>query len=336
MQYGPANSQFAIRMAREAHDQGVTEISPQTIDGVFSMGAYWGRDLQKTSDWVMGKPPVDTTDYPIIGTLVNSLSINLARSNETKREFSRLMQDDKGYYMMPLNSYRDIPKKGAPYYGMDQKQFLDTQVNDEQRAFIYLTDGFEEQKEKLHPLYVAEEATKIIWDMQKEMVFGGIADSTEKPEKAKPGQPVEKKIFPVSPEERAQLDNILGMLSMWTQSNAMIAIKHKHWAAFEPFDTNLTLNELYAASPSVYNELMRRWGSAMPKKPHSKTRIPLYDPKKVAEMWPAVKAEILKNGYDAKLSAFEVDAKATSITKHEIPRSLLGAAAEPVESITAE
>jgi hypothetical protein len=123
-------------------------------------------------------------------------------------------------------------------------------LSPEERTYAVLQRHFRGNDQSAHPLNRANIIYRIDSGMRREMAErDGLINTA-------PGSRGES--IPFAPDKRAEMDNILGRLSAIEAWNALHLVGRPGWAAREVRDPQPVIDELRAASPEAYDEMMRR------------------------------------------------------------------------------
>jgi hypothetical protein len=246
LQYNAYSSAFAISWSQALQRVGVN-ISPMMIDWTLNNElAYWGREIRVSSDYVFSSRPPRWEDTPIIGTMLNRFRVIPGRGSASIDEFWALMGRGRGEFDEAHAGYDAMLRRGNPNAVMSYLAGLSR----EEVVYSVLMQHFSAQQKSAHPLTRANTIFRINSGMRREVAEPDGLISTDP---ATRGQAIA-----LSPAQRAQVDDILGRLSALEAWNSLHAIGRPGWAGREVRDPEPVLEELRAASPEAYGELMRR------------------------------------------------------------------------------
>ncbi len=246
MQFNAYSSEFAIQWGK------VLGVSPAKIDYALNNSvAYWGREVQVSSNYFLGKnrEAPKWTDMPIAGTMINRITLDPSRRSASVDEFWKQMGEGKGSFDQARAGYDASLRAGN---GTAVQAFL-AGIPEPERIFAVLDKHFKTAEKEAHPLNRAKAINAIDNAMRREMILDTLVDSTSK------GNP-EK--IPLTAAKKTEIHDILGRLSAIETWNALHDINIPGWGQRQTRDPGLVLRELEAASPQVYEEMMRRRGKA--------------------------------------------------------------------------
>jgi hypothetical protein len=242
MQFDAYSSQFAIEWAK------VLGVSPMKIDYALNNGiAYWGREIGVSSNYFYGRNREAPTwkDVPVVGTMVNRFTLDPARRSASVEQFWKEMGQGKGPFDQAVSGYDHTLKGG----NSEAVQAFLAGLDEPHRIYAVLNKHFKAKDKEAHPLNRAKIINAINTTMMREMILDRLVDSEFR------GDP--KKIS-LSPAKQTEVRDILGRLSALETWNALHDVGIPGWANGNMRDPQPVLNELQAASPQVFGEVMRR------------------------------------------------------------------------------
>ena len=251
MQFDAYSSEFAIQWAKALHKVGVN-VSPAYIDYALNNSmAYWGREVGVSSNYFFGRnrEAPKWTDVPIAGTIVNRVTLDPSRRSASVEEFWKIMGQGKGKFDRASAGYDHLLASGN---GAAVQAYL-AGLEEPERIYAVLDKHFKPGDKIAHPLKRAMSINAIDNTMRREMILGELIDTTSK------SQP---EAIALSPAKKRDIHDILGRLSALETWNAMHDIGIEGWGQRQSRPPALVLDELRAASPAVYDELMRRRAKA--------------------------------------------------------------------------
>jgi len=289
-QYNAYSSKFAMWLARQINENAALkagveaqgrklfgvdrfQVSPLLIDYAISTGGgYWGKDVQKLSNFAgeVGPRSGRVTEWPIIGTLLQRLSIDPYRANDAKEGYWKRMAQFGGTFMVAAGGYDSILKDRSQEAA---NQFLAT-LPEEERAFALVMAQEDTKKRRLHPFKRMADVYDATKDISQEIIAGRLEDTSVKSD---------PKRIVLAPDKAFEVLNALEQLQGIEMTNTMIALKIDQFAARKPLDTAPALALLQAASPAVAAELQERY-----KRKH------VVDYADAVKEWPLIKDELME------------------------------------------
>jgi hypothetical protein len=247
MQFNAYSSEFAIQWAKALNAMGM-KVSPLKIDYALNNSiAYWGREIGVSSNYYFGRnrEAPKWTDVPIAGTMVNRVTLDPSRRSASVEEFWRQMGQGKGTFDQAYSGYDHTLKSG----NTAAVQAYLAGLEEPERTYAVLNKHFKGREKDIHPLNRAKIINTIDATMMREMILDQLVDSTNRsaPEK-----------ITLSPAKQTEVRDILGRLSAIETWNALHDIGVKGWMQRQMRDPQPVLDELKAASPQVYEEMIRR------------------------------------------------------------------------------
>ncbi len=254
--YSAYASAFAREWATQLAKVGIN-VSPAMIDWTLQAElAYWGREIKVTSDYFYGhRGAPKWTDYPVLGTIVNRFTVDPSRSSDSVNEFWKAMGQGRGEYDRAAADYDFHLQSGNP---LSTASFLAGLQKDERIYAVLQKHGSTREKES-HPLNRAGIVLRINAAMRREMADPGGLIATKSVTDAQ-GETVVRRggSIQMTPKEQATVDDIVGRLSAIEAWNALHSMGREGWGNRETRDPQPILDELRAASPAAYGEMMHR------------------------------------------------------------------------------
>jgi hypothetical protein len=246
MQFNAYSSEFAIQWAKALHALGMN-VSPLKIDYALNNSiAYWGREVGVSSNYfARNREAPKWTDVPIAGTMINRATLDPSRRSTSVDEFWKQMGQGKGTFDQAYAGYDHVLKGGNG----DAVQAFLASLEEPERTYAVLNKHFRGKDKDAHPLNRAKIINTINATLMREMILDRLVDSTVRgaPEK-----------ITMSPAKQTEVRDVLGRLSALETWNALHDIGIKGWAQRQMRDPQPMLDELKAASPQVYEEMIRR------------------------------------------------------------------------------
>lgn len=248
LQFDAYSSYLAIKLAEMADKAGIS-ISPATIDFVLSNGGgYWGKDIQKFSNMFDPKrPPSQWTDVPVVGTVIDRVTIDPARQSSSVEMFWKLMGRGRGEYDTALAGYQRIIKitGGDPNA---VKEYL-ARLPESQKIYAVLEQNFSAEEKAKHPLHRTGNVLIINNDVRRQFIASGRVEDTSTKE---------RRFIELPPAKSKEVQDILGRLNAVTAWNGLQVAKVPGWETRNIRHEQSILDELKASSETVYDEVMRR------------------------------------------------------------------------------
>lgn len=152
-------------------------------------------------------------------------------------------------------------------------------VNDEERAFVYLNSAGREAKDKrMSPMRNAQDAIRVLSAVRRDITLSGelqLGDGTS---------------IILTPQQRREVIDELGQISIRTARNALVAVGASGWSHLEPVDMTDPFSVLREMHPTVAEALEARY-----------TKARVYDHTTVYALWPEVRTRLLTDGASAML-----------------------------------
>lgn len=247
MQFDAYTSEFSKQWAMALHKIGM-DVSPAILDYALNNSiAYWGREIGVSSNYFLGRNRESPkwTDVPIYGTVYNRVTIDPSRRSASVDEFWKTMGQGKGKYDQALAGYDNVLKSGNTE---TVKTYL-AGLTDAEREYAVVTKHLSKVQAEAHPLNRAKSIISIDNTMRREMILGQLLDTSVR--KA-------PEVMKLSPVKQTEVHDILGRLSAIEAWNSLHDLGHPGWSQREVRDPQVVLDELKAAEPRVYEEMIRR------------------------------------------------------------------------------
>jgi hypothetical protein len=275
LQYDEYTSEFGKLIGR------FTGTSPMVVDHVITSSfATWGRGFLSASNQLNPeRQSQGLDDFAFTSYFVKDGS----RSSTVRPAFFNLVGQTNGKLKGAYDGYKQLMDAGAE----GQADQLLSQLSEDQRAFALLYYHQEVDAKRLHPLRNAYDIVQTISSMRKEIAFNRLRE----------GGKDDGEIITLSPSQQKLLSDRLSDLQVRLQRNALIATGEAGFAQRQILPTLPLVDQIKAIDPRVATDLKARLGSRV------------YTTDVVAELWPAVKAEILGKGAKANLKPFVLKAK---------------------------
>jgi predicted GNAT family acetyltransferase len=275
LQYDEYTSEFGKLIGR------FTGTSPMVVDHVITSSfATWGRGFLSASNQLNSeRQSQGLDDFAFTSYFVKDGS----RSSTVRPAFFNLVGQTNGKLKGAYDGYKQLMDAGAE----GQADQLLSQLSEDQRAFALLYYHQEVDAKRLHPLRNAYDIVQTISGMRKEIAFNRLRE----------GGKDDGEIITLSPSQQKMLSDRLSDLQVRLQRNALIATGEAGFAQRQILPTLPLVDQIKAIDPRVATDLKARLGSRV------------YTTDVVAELWPAVKAEILGKGAKANLKPFVLKAK---------------------------
>lgn len=248
LRYGAYSSAFAREWAKALAGVGL-HVSPSMIDWTLQAEfAYWGREVKATSDYFWGhRGAPKFTDLPILGTIANRFAVDPSRASQSVKEFWDLMGTGRGDYARAAADYDHYLSEANP---LATTSYLASLPRDE-RIYAVLQKHFTPRDKEAHPLNRAGIVVRINAAMRREMAEAGGLISTA-------GGSSRGRGIAMTADQQRTVDDVLGRLSAIEAWNSLHLIGRDGWEARQVRDPQPLLDELRAASPEAYAEMMRR------------------------------------------------------------------------------
>lgn len=251
------------------------EISPAILDYALSTGGgYWGKDVQKASnlaaDRDLGPKTGRLAEYPIVGTVLQRLSVDPARASEALQTYYEEMSPVAQGYPRAAAGYDTVLKNR----GQQAANTVLATYDEDHRAYALLMGSSDTNNKRLHPLNRLQDVIGSITSMEQDLAYGRLADTSEKTNP----QPIL-----LAPAQAAEMRDTLAKIKAIEANNTFVALGKDQFASRNMIDVQPALDVLKAISPEAATELQLR-----------------YDRKHVTEFqqavdtWPAIKDELLE------------------------------------------
>jgi N12 class adenine-specific DNA methylase/adenylate kinase family enzyme len=265
-QFNAYSSELAIAMSRAVNESPTAkavvesvggaifnkpnfELSPAVIDYAISSGAgYWGKDVQKLSniEREAGARSGRIQDVPIIGTMLERLSIDPYRQNDALKAHYELMRPSAQGLVRTAAGYDQILKTRGQEAA---NQFLAT-VDEDHRAYALVQAQSDVNERRLHPLNRLDTVVSAIRSVEQDVVSERLENTEDK------GEPKELKLGPTKAREVLDL---LAKIKATEAGNTLTGLGIDQFAARRPIDLKPMYDVLKASSPAVAEELERRF-----------------------------------------------------------------------------
>jgi predicted ABC-type ATPase len=265
-QYNAYSSKLAIEMSRIVNETPALktaveavgtklfakqhfELSPMIIDHAISTGfGYWGKDAQKASNFDSDVGPASgrSSEYPLVGTVLQRLMIDPYRASDAREAFWTKMRKS-GVDSLPRAAagYDKILREGGQ---VRANQYLST-LPEDQRVYALLMAQGDTNMRRLHPFNRMDSIHDATSSIRREII-GGNLDNTSDTTELKP--------IVLAPAVAAEVLDMLGQIEAIEMGNTMAAIGSGQFANRKVIDPQAVLNVLAAASPEVAAELQTR------------------------------------------------------------------------------
>ena len=251
------------------------EVSPAIIDYVLSTGGgYWGKDIQKVSNQVAGVPTGPNSgrlaEFPIIGTVLQRVSIDPYRANDALEAYYNTMQPTGKAFDRAATGYDFV----LTNQGQGPANALLATMDDDHRAYALLMATNDTAAKRSHPLNRLKDVLGSVRSIEQDLALGRLADTSSKMDP----QPIT-----LAPAKAAEVRDTLAKIKAIEAWNTMVDMGTDQFANRQLIDVKPTMSLLEAQSPETADELQRR-----------------YDRKKIQELevsndiWLETKADLLK------------------------------------------
>lgn len=261
---------------------GVTGTSPMVVDHMMS-GIFAGawRDTGRVIDNMdPARPAMQASDAPLLRRLLRD-----TRSGSLSvKDFYEQASARGSVLSRALSTYKTEFDAGNTYAA----NLALSRMTEDEKGYALLMTHFEAKEKRLHPFYRLAGGTKgvipLVNTLRRE-IAGPFSLTDTSVEEDVPAR------IPLSPQQKADLDDALSDLIVRETRNTLVAMKVPGWADREMVDTQPTLDLIYSISPAAGEELERRWQKAK-----------IYDAREVFEAWPEVRDRLIYDREEADLS----------------------------------
>lgn len=274
-QSGADSSGFAVGLGEQIG------VSPYIVDYVLTAGfGYWGRDVQKASGFGGPRGPGSerTIDMPLIGTIVQSLTIDPLRQSDARENFYDMMKTVRTGLSRVSANLDSFLKVGD---AAGANQYLAT-IDEDARAYALVMAQAETDKRRMHPMNRLDDINAITTDMQRRIRSGDLNDHSSHKERVK---------VVLGPVQAASIMDTLAQIAEAENINTFIALKKPGYENRETLDISEMEKVLKAQSKEVYNEYERR---------REGRKIETLED--VLEKWPKIKKKLLEDWEDSLTS----------------------------------
>lgn len=280
-QFDAYTSEFAKFVGR------VTGQSPKKIEyAINNTFGGLGRDFQFFSDFMAGtqRPEKQIYDYPVVRRFYK----NLPRGNQMTAAFYDLVGEGTGSLEAKAQAYAlritsgDRTAAAEVYRNMSDEEKVWTAIN---------KFGFETNDKRMHPLYRAHDIVKIGNALSRAVTNGNVLKEEDLDRRNLTLSRRDATPIPLTPHQRAKLQEELLEYNMATTRNAMIAIRAPGTNNLERMDVDKVMHRMGLISPDFRKEFEARLSS----KNHASEDY-------VFKNWPEVRRRILRDGEDADIS----------------------------------
>ena len=280
-QFNAYTSEFAKLVGR------ATGQSPMKIEyAINNTFGGLGRDFQFFSDWMTGtqRPEKQIYDYPVVRRFYK----NLPRGNQMTAAFYDLVGEGTGSLEAKAQAYAlritagDRTAAAEIYRNMSDEEKVWTAIN---------KFGFDTNDKRMHPLYRAHDIVKIGNELSRAVTNGNVLKEEDLDRRNLTLSRRDATPIPLTPHQRAKLQEELLEYNMATTRNAMIAIRAPGTNNLERMDVDKVMHRMGLISPDFRKEFEARLSS----KNHASEDY-------VFKNWPEVRRRILRDGEDADIS----------------------------------
>jgi hypothetical protein len=183
---------------------------------------------------------------PIIGTMLERLSIDPYRQNDALKAHYELMRPSAQGLVRTAAGYDQILKTRGQEAA---NQFLAT-VDEDHRAYALVQAQSDVNERRLHPLNRLDTVVSAIRSVEQDVVSERLENTEDK------GEPKELKLGPTKAREVLDL---LAKIKATEAGNTLTGLGIDQFAARRPIDLKPMYDVLKASSPAVAEELERRF-----------------------------------------------------------------------------
>ncbi len=294
-QFNAYTSQVAISLARAVNNGGMTqsiaegigqtifgpgfEVSPAMIDYAISTGGgYWGKDIQKASNLVadrtLGPSTGRVIEYPVIGTLLQRLSIDPNRANDALDSYYQAMAPTGQSYSRVAGGYDFILQN----QGQGPANAYLSTLDDDHKAYALLQATSDQQAKRSHPLNRLKDVLGSVRSMGQDLAYGRLADTSDKQD---------PKPITLSPSVAAEVRDTLAKISAIEAWNTMVTLGAGQFKDRHVMDIKPTMDTLRAESPQAADELQLRY---------DRKHVVEFDVAK--DVWPETRDELLTTWHE--------------------------------------
>jgi N12 class adenine-specific DNA methylase/predicted kinase len=248
------------------------ELSPLVIDYAISTGlGYWGKDIQKLTNVGRDAGPSSgrPVDFPILGTILQRISVDPYKANEGVAAFYEQMSPFTQGFPRAAAGYDIILKNRGQ---IEANQFLAT-LDEDHRAYALLMGSSLTSERRLHPLNRLEDVLGAVKSVERDVIMERL-DNTEVPS--------DPERIALAPQKAAEIRDILAQIKGIEAHNTMVAMGYKQFAGRAMQDVKPAYALLQASSPETARELEQRM-----------SRRKVQDFEDVMAGWPEIKTRLL-------------------------------------------
>jgi N12 class adenine-specific DNA methylase/predicted kinase len=248
------------------------ELSPLVIDYAISTGfGYWGKDIQKLSNVGRDAGPSSgrPVDFPILGTILQRISVDPYKANEGVAAFYEQMSPFTQGFPRAAAGYDTILKNRGQ---VEANQFLAT-LDEDHRAYALLMGSSATTERRLHPLNRLEDVLGAVKSVERDVIMERL-DNTEVPS--------DPERIALAPQKAAEIRDILAQIKGIEANNTMVFMGYQQFAGRAMQDAEAAYDLLRAASPETAAELEQRM-----------SRRKIQDFQDVMADWPEIKTRLL-------------------------------------------
>ena len=248
------------------------ELSPALIDYALTTGGgYWGKDAQKTSNLGsdLGPKSGDIKEYPIIGTVLQRISVDPYRASDALQAFYKLMSPVTQGYPRSAAGYDTVLKNR----GQAAANAVLATMDEDHRAYALLMASSDTAARRTHPLNRLQDIMEAIRSVEQDVLMERLGDTSVKSDPQR---------IELSPAQAGEIRNTLAKIKAIEANNTMVAIGHEQFAARNKIDLAETMALLHASSSATAEELQRRF-----------ERKKIVDYNESVERWPEIKKDLL-------------------------------------------
>jgi hypothetical protein len=284
-QYSKYTSSLARQLSAAANMVGV-KLSPMKVDyTIQQLGGGMARDALFGWDVMMGtdRPEKQIYDYPVLRRFVK----NLERGSRAAEDFNKLVGEKTGSYEQAENAFRGKINNGERAAASEYLRNL----KEDERAWVTLnTLGFDTKAKQMHPMLNARERVALSNGMVRQLVNGNVIKEDDLDRRDLTRSRRDAEPIPLTPRERALLQEEFLSYSVATARNAMVTVGAKGTTGLKPMDATKLVERIRIISPAVADEFTARM-----------ERKNLPSAETTALAWPEMKRRLLVDGENADL-----------------------------------